>query len=279
MMHWHIDDVALTDWCEHRETAAQAASVETHLLACERCRDRVREAHVPGTGQGSALDLAWGRIRSTIQTPRPSLVERGLRRLGLSAADARLVAAADAFRGPWLMGVLTILAFVVLAAEFGRSSGQAVFLAVAPILPSLAVALSYDPSVERALEQELITPYPRVRLVLLRTIAVLVMSVPIVLAIGVIAPVGAPFLWLLPAVGFVAVVLALSTWTDPLWAVAAVGGFWVGVVLVTAHATSVAAMLHGPYRITYVAVGAVSAGVFALRLRHLRELRTGRAGL
>ena len=279
MTNWHVDDAALEDWIGHRETAAQAASVETHLLACEHCRDRVREAHQRTDIRGPALDLVWGRVRSAIQTPRPSLVERGLRRLGLSAADARLVAAADAFRGPWLMGVLTILAFVVLAAEFGRSSGQTAFLAVAPVLPSLAVAFSYDPSIERALEQELVTPYPRVRLVLLRTVAVLVMGVPIALAIGLIAPGGAPFLWLLPAVGFVALVLALSTWTDPLRAVAAVGGIWLGVVLATAHTSSVVALLDGPYRITYVAIGAVSAGVFAVRLRHLRELRTGRSGL
>lgn len=278
-MNWHIDDAALGDWIGHRETATQAASVETHLLACERCRDRVREAHLRADAAGPALDLVWGRVRSAIQSPRPSLVERGLRRIGLSAGDARLVAAADAFRGPWLLGVLTILAFVVLAAEFGRSSGQIAFLAVAPILPSLAVAFSYDPSVERALEQELVTPYSRVRLVLLRTIAVLVMGVPIVLAISPITPGGAPFLWLLPAVGFIALVLALSTWTDPLRAVAAVGGVWLGAVLTTAHTSSVATILHGPYRIVYLAVGAVSAGVFALRLRHLRELGTGRGGL
>ncbi len=279
MTDWHIDDAAMDDWIRHRETAAQAASVETHLLACEQCRTRVRAAHLHADVQGPALDLAWVRVRTAIQTPRPSLVERGLRRLGLSAADARLVAAADAFRGPWLMGVLTILAFVVMAAEFGRSSGEIAFLALAPILPSLAVAFSYDPSIERALEQELVTPYPRVRLVLLRTIAVLVMGVPIVLVIGLIAPGGAPFVWLLPAVGFVALVLALSTWTDPLRAVVAVGGVWLGVVLATAHSTSVTAILQGPYRITYVAVGAVSAGVFALRLRHLRQLRSGRSGL
>src|ERR1700733_7685698 len=101
MTIWHIDDAALREWIEHRETADQAASVELHLVACEDCRERVREAHLHGGSRDPAL--AWGRVRSVIQIPRPSLVERGLRRLGLPAADARLVAAADAFRGPWLM--------------------------------------------------------------------------------------------------------------------------------------------------------------------------------
>jgi hypothetical protein len=175
--------------------------------------------------------------------------------------------------------VLAILAFVVLAAVFGRSAGQTAFLVVAPMLPSLAVAFSYDPAVEPALEQELVTPYSRVRLVLLRTIAVLGLGAPVVLAISPFVPGGAPFVWLLPAVGFVAVVLALSTWTDPLRAVAGVGAIWLAVVLAAAYDTSVAAILDGPYRITYLAVAAVSIGVFALRLRHLRELRTGRSGL
>ena len=279
MTSWHIGDTALRDWIEHRETADQAASVELHLLACEDCRERVRDAHLHEGSRDPALDLVWGRVRAAIQTPRPSLVERGLRRLGLPAADARLVAAADAFRGPWLTGVLAVLAFVVLAAEFGRSAGQTAFLIVAPMLPSVAVAFSYDPALEPALEQELVTPYPRVRLVLLRTIAVLGLGAPVVLVISPFAPGGAPFLWLLPAVGFIAAVLALSTWTEPLRAVGGVGVIWLTVVLASVYTTSAEAILHGPYPITYLAVAGVSIGVFALRLRCLRELRTGRSGL
>jgi hypothetical protein len=279
MTNWHIDDTALHAWTEHRESAAQAASIEQHLVACEHCRHRVRDARPPDDSRVPALDQVWARVRTTIQTPRPSPVERGLRRLGLPAAEARLIAAADAFRGPWLMGVLVVLAFVVLAAEFGHSSGQTAFLVVAPTLPSLTVAFSYDPSVEPALEQELVTPYPRVRLVLLRTIAVLGLGVPVVLAVSPFAPGTAPFLWLLPAVGFVAVVLAASTWVDPLRAVAAVGVIWLAVVLTAAHDTSAAAILDSPYRITYLAVAAVAIGIFALRLRRLSELRTGRSGL
>jgi hypothetical protein len=147
------------------------------------------------------------------------------------------------------------------------------------MLPSVAVAFSYDPALEPALEQELVTPYPRVRLVLLRTIAVLGLGAPVVLVISPFAPGGAPFLWLLPAVGFVAAVLALSTWTEPLRAVGVVGVIWLTVVLASDYTTSAVAILHGPYPLTYFAVAGVSIGVFALRLRYLRELRTGRSGL
>jgi hypothetical protein len=45
---------------------------------------------------------------------------------------------------------------------------------------------------------------------LLRTIAVLALALPAVLLLGLVVPGEAPFAWLLPAVGFVAVVLAAA---------------------------------------------------------------------
>jgi hypothetical protein len=63
-----------------------------------------------------------------------------------------------------------------------------------------------------ALEPEMVTPYPALRLILLRTIAVLALALPAVLLLGLVVPGDAPFAWLLPAIGFVAVVLA-ATWT------------------------------------------------------------------
>ena len=90
------------------------------------------------------------------------------------------------------------------------------------------MAVSYDPSLEPALEQDLATPYPAIRLILLRTIAVLACALPTVLLFGLLVPGGSPYAWLLPAVGFVAAVLAASTWVSPLRAAIAVApaGSW-----------------------------------------------------
>src|SRR5215467_10103592 len=93
-----------------------------------------------------------------------------------------------------------------------NANGTWLFLAVAPVVPCLVVASSYDPRLDPALEPELVTPYPALRLILLRTIAVLALALPAVLLFGLVVPGEAPFAWLLPAVGFVAVVLAASTW-------------------------------------------------------------------
>jgi hypothetical protein len=119
---------------------------------------------------------------------------------------------ASAFRGVWLAGVAAVLTFAALAAAVGHARGLWFFLAVAPLAPCLVVAFSYDRRMDPALEPEMVTPYPALRLILLRTIAVLALALPAVLLLGLVVPGDAPFAWLLPAIGFVAVVLA-ATWT------------------------------------------------------------------
>ena len=138
-------------------------------------------------------------------------MRRLLRGAGLPAPEARLVAVASAFRGVWLVGVGAVLAFAALAAALGHARGVWLFLAVAPVVPCLVVAAGYDPWMDPALEPELVTPYPALRLILLRTIAVLALALPAVLLFGLVVPGETAFAWLLPAVGFVAVVLAAST--------------------------------------------------------------------
>jgi hypothetical protein len=78
------------------------------------------------------------------------------------------------------------------------------------------------------------------------------------------------FLWLLPAVGFVAADLALSTWISPLVGVAIIATVWSAAVWVAANHSNVEAVLQWPYRSAYVALAAVSIAVFALRARHVR---------
>jgi hypothetical protein len=92
------------------------------------------------------------------------------------AHEARLAAVASAFRNAWLVGAAAILAFAALAAAVGHARGLWLFLAVAPIVPC------------PALEPELITPYPVLRLILLRTIAVLALALPAVLLLGLAVP-------------------------------------------------------------------------------------------
>src|SRR4029453_7606737 len=102
----------------------------------------------------------------------------------------------------------------------------------------LLVAFSYDRRRDPALEPEMVTPYSAPRLVLLRTIAVLALALPAVPLLGLAVPGGTPFVWLLPAVGCVSVVLAASTWVSPLNAATSVSAAWLLAVWLVMRAYS-----------------------------------------
>jgi hypothetical protein len=269
MTGWHFDDATLRSYVGRTDSLAEGASVEQHLLSCAPCRARVTPAV-------DVIDLAavWDRTRDAVEVPRPSVFERLLRAAGLPAHEARLVAVASAFRGVWLTGAAAILAFAALAAAIGHARGAWLFLAVAPVVPCLVVASSYDPWLDPALEPELVTPYPALRLILLRTIAVLALGLPAVLVFGLFIPGDAPFAWLLPAVGFVAVVLAASTWVSPLRAAITVSSGWLAVVwLLAARSGSPDALLQARAQAAFLALAAASFVIFLARRRRLRQLR------
>ena len=277
MTGWHIDDEMLRRYVTGTDLAAEGASVEQHVLACAQCRARV---NAPAAGADLAvIDVAgvWDRTRDAVEVPRPSIFERLLRVAGLPAHDARLVAVASAFRGVWMVGAVAVLAFAALAAMIGHARGVWLFLSVAPIVPCLVVALSYDRRLDPALEPEMVTPYPAPRLVLLRTIAVLAVALPAVALFGLVVPGRMPFAWLLPAVGFVAVVLAASTWVSPLNAAVTVSAAWLLTIwLLAARATSPTEVFQARTQAAFLVLAAASFGIFLVRRRHLRQLRPWR---
>jgi hypothetical protein len=277
MTGWHLGDDALRRYVERADSLAEGASAEQHLLSCGPCRARAgAAASVTGLG---VIDFAavWDRTRDAVEVPRPSVLERLLRGAGLPAPEARLVAVASAFRGVWLAGVAAVLVFAALAAAFGHARGVWLFLSVAPVVPCLVVASSYDPRLDPALEPELVTPYPVLRLILLRTIAVLALALPAVLLFGLVVPGETAFAWLLPAVGFVAVVLAASTWVSPLRSAVAVSSAWLAVIwLLAARSGSPDAVLQGRAQAGFLVLAAASFSVFLVRWRRLRQLRPWR---
>ncbi len=272
MTGWHVDEETLRRYVERTDSVAEGASVERHLLTCAPCRGQVNTA-----ATGVDLAVVWQRTRAVVEVPRPSAFERLLRAAGLPAHEARLVAVASAFRGAWLVGVAAVFAFAALAAATGHARGLWAFLAVAPLVPCLVVAVSYDRRMDPALELELVTPYPALRLILLRTIAVLALALPAVLLLGLLVSGEAPFAWLLPAVGFVAVVLAASTWVSPLTAALVVSGVWLTTIwLLAVGSASPDAVLQARIQVAFLVLAAASLGVFLVRRRHARQLRPWR---
>ena len=208
-MNRHIDDWERLAYVEDLVDGTTAAFVELHLLRCARCRaDVAVESPPPPT----AADPIWAGIRNRVETPPMTLIERAAVRLGLRAGDARLLAAAPALRASWLGGLAAACALALAAAWFGKDGSIALFLVVAPLAPLAGVATAYGPAADPAYEVTAATPYPSMRLLLLRAAAVLLTSVPIVALAAALLPVGSAVAvgWLLPALAFALVVLAVA---------------------------------------------------------------------
>jgi hypothetical protein len=170
-----------------------------------------------------------------------------------------------AFRAAWLVGMVALLAFVTVAGAFGEGRGQWAFLVVAPLVPALAVALGYDPEVDEALEQECATPYSRLRLVLLRSAALILVAIPAFVTVSAVLPGSLAFWWLVPAAGCTAMVLALSTWVAPLTAAGVVAIGWAVLVTTVARDSTAATALGGGYVAAYALVGVAAVLLLVLR--------------
>ncbi len=201
---WHLSEVALRDYTSGDTQPVAGASVEAHLIQCADCRTRLG-AVMPR----EALNLTWTKIRDKVETPHVSVVERLLRRLGMSAESARLLAAVPAFRGAWLLGVFVVIVFAGVAALFSGETGLSLFLIAAPLVPVAGVAACFGGDADPAHELITTTPHSAFRLLLLRTLGVLATSIPLTAIIGVALP-GPAWLgaaWLLPAVAGVLLTL------------------------------------------------------------------------
>ena len=145
------------------------ASVEAHL---DRVR-RVPNAARRRDGRTNRSTEAWEAIRAHVETPRRSVVERLLGRIGVSTETSRLLAAVPAFGGAWLVGVVAVTVFAGIAALFSGESGLALFLIVAPLAPVAGVAASLRRRCRPGARAGTVTPYSALRLLLLRTAGVL----------------------------------------------------------------------------------------------------------
>ncbi len=156
------------------------------------------------------LDAVMGEITA----PRRSRLERTLLALRVPEPTARLVAATPSLRGAWLASVGVVLLFAAQAgAEQWRPGDQlAVFLALAPLVPVVGVALAYGSHADRAHEVAVAAPLSGLRLLLLRTLAVVVAAAAVTLLAVVAAPTHGwmQLAWLLPALATCTVTLAIG---------------------------------------------------------------------
>ena len=276
----HVHPGDLRAWVLGEADGLVAMSVEQHVVACVTCQCAVaRVVHsspyaaglVPDSTPTAPPDLSavWTSVRDAVEVPPPTLLERLLNRLGLPPGEAMLAAAAPAVRGSWVCALALSVTFALAGVLSMHAGSSTFFLMIAPIMPVLGVAIAFGPDAGPVLEQETATPYPLERLILLRTAAVLIGALPVVIGGQLVLRETAAWLWLLPALGFTAAVLALSTWFGPWRPAAAVSLAWVSATYAAARFDTVWDVFAPRYLTLYVLMLVAGPLVFVARSRRL----------
>lgn len=280
-MTWHAGKDLLERYGGGKLPVAQAASVEAHLVACAHCR-----ADLGPTVDARRLTATWATIETALDAPRLGPIERLLRRVGVTPEMARLLASTPSLRTSWIAAVTLALAFAVAAAHAGSGERAVLlFLVVAPLLPLAGAAAAFAPGFDPAAEVALAAPMRTFRLLLVRSVAVLVATLMLtaLAAVALPAPGWAAAAWLLPSLALVATTLALSTYVSAVTAAVGVAGAWLSGVVASevVAAGGIAALrvggpiesaaFHAAGQVTFCIV-AVLAGAVLMSRRHVFEL-------
>jgi hypothetical protein len=265
---WHTDEADLRAYADGASPPVTGASVEAHLMVCADCRDKFAPL-MPA----APLEEVWSTIRERVEAPRPGAVEKVLGWLGMSPDSARLLAAVPAFGGAWLLGLLVVTVFACTAAVFSETFGLAMFLLIAPLVPVAGVAAAFGGDADPCHELVTVTPHSALRLLLLRTVGVLVTSTPAVVLVGLALP-GSAWLgvsWLAPAAAGATLCLALAPLFGSTTAAAAIGASWSVAVVSTTRLHEPLAVVEPAMQLIFFAI-AVVAVIHLLRSHSFDQL-------
>jgi predicted anti-sigma-YlaC factor YlaD len=266
---WHADRQLIEAYVAGGLDAVHAASVEQHLGRCSECRAAVQ----PLVDQ-HMLERAWSGIRDSVESPALPLPIRIARRCGVSEPTAKLLAATTSLRTSWVVSSLVALAFATIAVGVAGEDALAPFLLVAPMVPMVGVAAAYGSQHDPLETLVVTTPYGRTRLIMLRTLAVLVSVLPAAVLLGLFlpGPVWLAVAWLGPALTLVPVLMALASFVGPRNAAAAVAIAWSGAVLGTLRGFPSTWLLEPAQQSAYLLLAAAALGVLIVRARHDRRI-------
>jgi len=272
MTVWHLDPEAIRRYAQGAAPPDLAASAEAHLMKCAVCRG-VISSYV----DTRRVQTIWHEVVDRVDAPRRSGPERMLVRLGVGEATARLVVATPTLRGPWLLAVAGVLALAAWVAQVDERFLR-IFLVVAPLGPLAGVAVAFAGGLDPTREIGLAAPYSGLRLLLIRTSAVLAVTVPIVATAGLALP-GSKWLaaaWLLPTAGLTCAALALTARMTPVVAVGVTGTVWVLLTAPTAIAGRLELTFGVGAQLFWLAV-AVGGGLWLAVTRNAVTIKLGRS--
>jgi hypothetical protein len=272
-MSWHLEQDTWQAYAAGRLDPVAEASIEAHVTGCRQCRDAARAVVPPA--QTTAV---WDAVRTSVAQPVLPAPLRPLRRLKVPEHDLVVVSAADSLLVPWVVavGFAVLSTCLVGLAGLSPANQDAAFLALAPLVPVLAVAMAYD-ALDPLREVSLATPYSQLRLALLRATAALAVAVPVTLVLGLVIPgmQDTVFAWLLPSLGLTTGLLVLLTWLEAPLAGAVVAGSWVALVGVLRSGWDVLVLTSVSAQLAFVAPALVLAATLLVRTSTLR-LQGGR---
>ena len=278
---------------------ATAWSVEAHVPGCAPCR-----AVLAARLDGSRLERNKSVLLTRLALPGPGPAGRLLRWCRVPDHVVTLLSATPALRRSYLAGVALVLAAAIGAAYLlvpdGLVGGPAVvgpgtagaalavgawaallpYLAVAPLVPLIAVAAAFSARLDPAYELALAAPVSALWLLLVRAVAV----VAVTLVPTAAAALALPGPWwlasalLLPALAVCAAALAAATAVGPVTGAIGAGVAWLAVVT-GAVAARHPAVAFGPVgQAAAAAVLVAAAAVLAVRRDRFESVRTRRAG-
>ncbi|WP_326944456.1 zf-HC2 domain-containing protein [Amycolatopsis sp. NBC_01307] len=230
----------------------QLWGVEAHLETCAVCRARLAVLRPAQP----VVDLVWSRLAVDIELsgtpahPQPQPKAHPRRRWLFTWTTPVMV--------PWLaMIVLLTLLVVAFDRIWPTTFDTTAVQLLAPLLPVLGVAASWARGLDPAYEVVVATPRAGLYLIARRTVAVLVVVLPVLGFAGWLTGTGLA-LWLVPSLAFTTGTLALGGLIGVTRAAGVLGAVWVTAVVlpsVVAHQQTVV-----------LSAGAVPvwAGIFAL---------------
>jgi anti-sigma factor RsiW len=205
-------------------------AIEAHLETCGGCRVRLAEIAERRVPEVPALvDQVWSALGdAVVDAPAPA----GFRLVRL------LRQWAPPAQRPWLvMSAVVVLAAFLIDLVSRTAHVVPLVLLVAPVTPLFGVAASWSRTLDPMGELTAGSPRAGLELVLRRTVAVLVVIIPLVALTGGVDGVSIA-VCLVPCLAFTVGALALGTVLGVRRASVLLGAGWVGASIVPALATS-----------------------------------------
>lgn len=266
---WHASDALLARFAALDGPVLPVPtrwSVEAHLERCPQCRATLTQVMAADAPEVLAL----------VESARTEL---DARMAALPAARPRRRFARRLTGGVLLSRLLACVAVLVAAALLDVAAGArddgapSWLLLAAPVLPLLGVAASWGRALDPAHELVAATPAAGVRLLLWRTLVVLLVVVPASLLADMLTGTGDQAAWLLPCLALTAATLALGSAIDMSRAAATTAAAWaLGVIAPAVAMDETPAVLEPSWLPMWAALIVVAAGAIALRRNAYRHV-------